>query len=609
VLLNQERDDLGSLSRRTAIISIMARLLSVNVGLPRDIEWKGRTVHTGIWKSPIAGRCRVGRLNLDGDGQGDLGGHGGEQRAVFVYQIESYRHWQEQLKRPDLGDVKSSGQFGENFTIEGLPDDVVCIGDRYLIGSALFEVTQPRVTCYRVGIRTNEPRMAALLTSSGRPGFYFRVLEEGEVGAGDQIVKTGEAKERMTVAEINALLYSPNHPRDLLERALRIEALSPGWRGSFQALLRSPTSGNAGLMPKAAAHPAAPGFQRLAVMSIDWESADVLSMTMQNRDGRPLPAALAGQYIVIRLQPAAGGATLFRSYSLSGPPSAERYRISVKIEPNGAAGTWLRDHLRLGDMLDISSPRGSFILQMGERPIVLLSAGIGATPVLAMLHVLAAAGSTQQVLWLHAARDREHHAFAGEVRRLMADLPHGRSYVCYSKPAAADKMGEDFDAAGHLSRSVFEGAGMPREPDVYLCGPTGFMADMRAALASFGVAPERIHIEIFNGGESMTPGVVGAPTRIPRVPENDADTGPLVSFARSGIAAHWKASAYQSILELAEACDVPVRWSCRTGVCHSCESGLVSGAVVYGPEPLDKPAEGNILVCCSQPARDVVIDL
>ncbi len=587
----------------------MARLLSVNVGLPRDIEWKGRTVHTAIWKNPVPGRCRVGRLNLEGDGQGDLAGHGGEQRAVFVYQIESYRYWQDQLKRSDLGEPKSYGQFGENFTIEGLPDDAVCIGDRYRIGSALFEVTQPRVTCYRVGIRMNEPRMAALLTSSGRPGFYFRVLEEGEVGTGDEIVKVGAAKEQMTVAEINALLYSPNHPHELLERALRIRALSPGWRGSFEALLRSSTSGNAGLVPEAAAHPAAPGFHRLVVASIDRESADVLSLTMKSPDGQPLPAAQPGQYVVLRLQPAAGGIAIFRSYSLSGPLSAESCRISVKIEPNGVAGTWLRDHVRVGEPLDVSSPRGSFILQIGERPVVLLSAGIGATPVLAMLHALAAARSTRQVLWLHAARDREHHPFAAEVRGLMPALPHGRSYVCYSRPASSDKLGEDFDAAGHLSRSVFEEVGIPREADVYLCGPAAFMADMKAALAGYGVPSERIHLEIFNGSESMTPGVVGAVTRNPHPPEGDANTGPLVSFARSGIAAHWKKSAYQSLLELAEACDVPVRWSCRTGVCHSCESGLVSGAVAYEPEPLDQPAEGNILVCCSQPIRDVVLDL
>jgi ferredoxin-NADP reductase/MOSC domain-containing protein YiiM len=583
----------------------MARLLSVNVGLPREIEWKGRTVRTAIWKNPVAGRCRVGRANLDGDGQGDLAGHGGEQRAVFVYQIESYHYWQEQLKRTEL----VHGQFGENFTIEGLPDDAVHIGDRYQIGSAIFEVTQPRVTCYRVGIRMNEPRMPALLTSSGRPGFYFRVLREGEVGAGDDILKVGEAKERMTVAEINALLYSSQHPRDMLERALLIDALSPGWRSSFEALLRSSVSGNAGLVPEAAAHPAAPGFRRLAVVAINWESADVLSLTMQSGDGQPLRAALPGQYVVLRLQRNRESQPLLRSYSLSGPVSTESYRISVKIEHNGAAGAWLRDNVKVRDNLEVSSPRGTFTLQPSDHPIVLLSAGIGATPVLAMLHSVAAARSTQDVLWLHAARDGRHHPFVAEVRRLMRALPRGRSYVCYSSPCSRDQLGEDFNAAGHISRSLFEEAGVRRDAEVYLCGPNRFMADMKSELKAFGVATERIRLEIFTGTESMTPGVVKAPAKIPHVPADDPIAGPLVSYARSGVAAHWKSSAYQSILELAEACDVPVRWSCRTGVCHSCESGLVSGEVVYGPEPLDKPADGNVLVCCSQPDGDVVIDL
>jgi len=587
----------------------MARLLSVNVGLPRDVAWKERTVHTGVWKNPVAGRCRVGRLNLEGDGQGDLAGHGGEHRAVFVYQIESYRYWQAQLKRNDF----VYGQFGENFTIEGLADDVVCIGDRFQVGTALFEVTQPRVTCYRVGIRMNEPRMAALLTSSGRPGFYFRVLQEGDVGAGDEIVKIGEAAERMTVTEINALLYLPPHPRDRLERALRIEALAHGWRGSFEALLQSEQNGaetgNAGLAPAAAAHPASSGFQSLVITSIDRESADVLSFGLQSADGRELPMALPGQYVVVRLQTTAGGPTLFRSYSLSGPLSTERYRISVKIEPDGVAGQYVREHLRVSDRLDVSSPRGSFVLQPGERPIVLLSAGIGATPVLAMLHALSAASSTRQVTWLHAARDGQHHPFAGEVRGLMSALTNGRSYVCYTRPDSSDKTGEDFNATGRFSRSVFDQLGLPRDADVYLCGPTQFMADMKELLTAFGVAPEHIYIEIFNGGESRTPGVVGTTARAPHPPSNEASSGPLLSFARSGISTHWDASRYGSILEMAEACDVPVRWACRTGVCHNCESGLVSGAVVYEPQPLDMPADGNLLVCCSQPAGDVVIDL
>src|SRR6202030_3525195 len=339
------------------------------------------------------------------------------------------------------------------------------------------------------------------------------------------------------------------------------------------------------------------------------ESADVLSLSMRHPDRQPLPPALPGQYVVLRLRRTGGGPPLFRSYSLSGPLSTERYRISVKIETNGAAGTYLREHVRVGDVLDVSSPRGSFILQSGERPVVLLSAGIGTTPVLAMPHALAAARSTRPVLWLHGARDRQHHPFAAEVSRLMLALAHGRSYVCYSMPGSRDKIGEDFDATGHLSRSAFDQVGVPPEADVYLCGPTRFMAEMKEALADLGVESERIHVEIFNGSESRTPGVVDAVTRAPHLPKDDANTGPLISFARSGIAAHWKASTYQSILELAEACDVPVRWSCRTGVCHSCESGLISGSVTYQPDPLDPPADGNALICCSRPQEDVVIDI
>ena len=322
----------------------------------------------------------------------------------------------------------------------------------------------------------------------------------------------------------------------------------------------------------------------------------------------PLQSGLPGQYVVVRLQPAAGDRPLYRSYSLSGPESTERYRVSVKIEPHGAAGTYIHERVRLGDTLDVSAPRGTFILQSGDRPIVLVSAGIGATPVLAMLHALAAARATRPVWWLHSARDGQHHPFASEVRGLILTLPHGHRYVCYSRPGSDDTT-TDFDATGHLSRTVFDAAGVPRDAEAYICGPTRFMEDMKAALATLGIAPDRMHVEIFNGSESMMPGVVGTAPRAPHLPVDDAETGPVVSFARSGIAAHWKASSYQSILELAEACDVPVRWSCRTGVCHNCESGLISGAVAYGPEPLDNPAEGNLLVCCSQPLRDIVIDL
>jgi MOSC domain-containing protein YiiM/ferredoxin-NADP reductase len=588
----------------------MTRLLSVNVGLPSDVEWRGKTVHTGIWKQPVQGRRRVGRLNVDGDGQGDRGGHGGEQRAVFVYQIESHRYWEERLGRRDF----ARGQFGENFTVEGLADDAVCIGDRYRIGSALFEVTQPRVTCYRVGIRMDEPRMAALLTSSGRPGFYLRVLEEGEVGAGDPIVTVARGPERMTITDVNALLYLSPHPREQLERVLRIPALSLGWRGSFEALLDTQTnhpgvSGNAGLMPAAAGRTAAPGFRPFRISRIDRECIDVISLTLQPSDGSRLTAALPGQFVVLRLHPAPDGPPLFRSYSLSGPVSEEQYRVSVKLEPNGAAGAYLNEKVRAGGLLDVSEPRGSFVLQPGDGPVVLVSAGIGATPVLAMLHALAATASPREVWWLHCARNRKSHPFVAESRRLLATLAHGRSHIRYSRPDAEDQQGRDYDTAGHLTTKVLVDLGVPLQGDFYLCGPPGFLADFRTGLAACGLAPNHIHAETFSGGPSLTPGLVGGPVRPPHRPAGTTGTGPLVSFARSGIQVRWRPATEQSLLELAEACDVPVRWSCRTGVCHNCESGLISGTVMYEPDPLDPPADGNLLICCSRPRDDLVIDL
>ena len=284
----------------------MARLLSVNVGLPRDIPWQGKTVHTGVWKTPVQGRRMARRLNIDGDGQGDLQGHGGEHRAVFVYQIDSYRYWQAQLGRNDF----AYGQFGENFTVDGLPDAEVCIGDRYRIGSALFEVTQPRVTCYRLGIRMNEPQMPALVVAHHRPGFYFRVLEEGEVEAGDEIVKVSAGPEHLTVAEIDALLVFARarqeragtgfaHPGVERRLALLVRNIA---RTGTQGRLRRPAI--PALAPAAGPAPAWAGFRPLRVADKRRESSNVTSLVLEPSDGRPLGAAMPGQFIVLRLKPA-----------------------------------------------------------------------------------------------------------------------------------------------------------------------------------------------------------------------------------------------------------------------------------------------------------------
>ena len=579
-------------------------LLSVNVGLPKDVPWQGRTVFTGVFKDPVAGPRRVRRLNLDGDGQGDPAGHGGEQRAVFVYQIDSYRYWERELGRSDF----VYGQFGENFTIEGLSDDEVCIGDRYQIGTAVFEVTQPRVTCYRVGIRMNDPRIPALLVSHRRPGFYFRVLREGEVQAGDEILKLASGPEQMTAAEVDGLLYLPGHPRQQLLRALRIPALSPGWQASFRALLEGESgSGNAGLATTSPP-PAWPGFRRLTVTGIERECDSVISIRLDDPDGAPLPPARPGQYLTLRIQPETEPRALLRNYSLSGPPDAGYYRIAVKREHAGVGSGYLHTRLRVGAQLEIAAPRGTFILDRTNAPVLLMSVGIGATPVLAMLHALATEHTEREIWWLHGARSSRDHSFAAEARALLASLPNVHTHVCYSRPGPDDLEGRDFDSAGRLTPALLVELAPPRDAEAYLCGPIPFMEDISAGLAAMGIDGSRIHTEPFGPAPGLTPGIAATPARTPHPPDGEPGNGPTIEFARSDLAIPWS-SDYASLLELAEACDVPVRWSCRTGVCHNCETTLIAGDLEYSPDPVEPPADGSALICCSQPRDDVVLDL
>jgi ferredoxin-NADP reductase/MOSC domain-containing protein YiiM len=528
---------------------------------------------------------------------------------VFVYQRESYAYWRDEIGLTGF----DHGAFGENFTVEDLPDNTVCIGDRYRIGGAVFEVTQPRVTCYRIGIRLNNPQMAALLVAHDRPGFYLRVVEEGEVEAGDTIVRLMQGPEAMTVSEVNALLYKPGHPPNLLEKALRIPALSPGWRSSFIALLDSTqttggTRGNPGLAPPAGPSPAWPGFRPLRVVDKKLESGSVTSLTLESSDGRPLAAGLPGQFVVLRLRPNSDASPLLRSYSLSGVPSDAHYRVSIKCNPNGVAGAYVRDGVQSGDILDVTAPRGNFILKPGHEPVALVSAGIGVTPLLAMLHSLAVARSTREVWWIYGTRNAGEHVFAEEVRSALTCLPRSHCNIRYSAPGPNDRQGIDFDGAGRMNASALEELGIPKDAEFYLCGPSEWTSDLMVGLAKCGLDRNRFHTELFAGAPALTPGIAEHRAKLPHPPSVASQTGPTVSFSRSGLTVRW-GSRFESILELAEACDVPVRWSCRTGVCHNCETALIEGNVSYRPDPVEPPGKGNILICCSQPDGDIALDL
>jgi ferredoxin-NADP reductase/MOSC domain-containing protein YiiM len=585
----------------------MTRVVSVNVGMPRDVAWRGKSVRTAIWKRPVEGRVFAGHLNLAGDSQADLAAHGGEQRAVMVYQLDSYRYWSDFLRRSDF----EPGQFGENLTVEGMADSDVCIGDRYRIGGAIFEVTQPRVTCYRLGIRMSNERMPALVVAHRRPGFYLRVLQQGEIGAGDAIEKMADGPERMTVAEIDQLLYSADHPVDALRRAVRISALSPGWQGSMNSLLDAELAGrrdgNAGLSAAPAAAPSWTGLRRLQIVASKRESDDVRSFDLAAEDGSGLPDALPGQHLVVRLQPRADSAPVMRNYSLCGPPGVGTYRIAVKREHDGIASGYLHERAKVGDVLEVSAPRGSFVLEPKTSPVVLMSAGVGITPLLAMLQTLVEAeqASPREVWWIHSARDGAHHPFADDVRRLIAGLDKIRSFVFYTRPTPGDRPGSRYDAAGRIDLALLQKAGLPLSGTFYLCGPAGFMGAMTSSLTEQGVPAARIRTELF--GPAAAPSG-GAALPAPHPPSGEPGSGPVVTFVRSGLAVPWD-GRFGSLLELAEACDVPVRWSCRSGVCHSCECGIVDGELLYSPDPIDPPRDGLALICCSTPRTSLDLDL
>ncbi len=590
-------------SKATEGGSAPATLVSVNVGMPKDVPWQGNTVHTGVFKYPAAGPQLVRRLNIDGDGQGDLAGHGGEQRAVLVYQLASYQHWQRHFGWGNF----SYGQFGENLTVDGMTDDQVCIGDRYRIGEAEFEVSQPRVTCYRVGMRLGQPELPALLVSHHRPGFYMRVIKEGHIQAGDAIVKTSSGPEALSVADTDALLYLPHRDLGKLRAALRIPALSPGWQGSFRELVAAAEGdGTVGTSPRGG-QPAWPAFRELRVSDVVRESDGVSSIYLASADGTALPAARAGQYLALRIKDQ-GPQALVRSYSLSSAPDAGNYRISVKQEPDGVVSSYLNRDLHPGAILDVAAPRGDFLLDDGDGPILLVSAGIGVTPVLSMLHQLSAARSDRDICWLYGARGPREHPFAAEAHDLLAALPHSREHVFYSAATAVERH-RAHARSGRITQDALARLDIPAGASAYICGPASFMADMRDSLTALGVAPSAIHTELFGALPAVNPGLTGQSLRPPHQPAAPPGTGPLVTFARSGIATPFATIGRGSVLDLADACDVPTRWSCRTGVCHTCITPLLSGDITYSPDPLEPPDDAQVLICCARPATDIVLDM
>ena len=579
----------------------LMKLLSVNVSLPREVTVKGATVRTGIFKEPVNRRVQVKTLNLDGDGQADLIGHGGEMRAALVYSFENFAHWATELRRTDL----RFGQFGENFTVEGMPDDEIHVGDRFRIGTAVFEVTQPRVPCYKLGIKMRIEGFYNMLLKHGRPGFYFRVLEEGEVGRGDVIHRLSAHPVAMTVRQMSNLLYFEKDDLDGARRALKIEAISPGWRQSFETRLAQAKLAGAAREP----------LRSLVVDRKVRESENVTSFYLVPADGRPLAPFLPGQFLPLKLDIPGQYQPVLRTYSLSGSPSVNHYRLTIKREtaprerPDaypGVASNFFHDQVEVGSTVLAQSPRGRFLLDPGrERPVVLLSGGIGVTPLISMLSAIVESGSRCQTWFIYGARNRREHAMGELVRQLADTRDHVRTHIRYSNPASEDTAGYDYNDEGHVDIELLTHLLPDKKFDFYLCGPTPFMKSLFDGLVDWGIPADRIHYEFFGPASALTGRArVSTAKRVAGAVECCGETE--VIFAKAGVTANWNAS-FESLLDLAEANGLSPDYSCRSGVCQTCACPLQEGEAEYVLEPLELPDPGSVLICCSKPRTDRVV--
>ncbi len=579
------------------------RLKSVNVSMPKDIVHNGKTVTTGIFKEPVEGRRMLRRLNLDGDGQADLWGHGGAFRAVYVYSFENYAYWAGELGRDDF----NPGQFGENFTVEGMLEDEIRVGDRFQIGGALLEVSQPRVPCYKLAIKMGIEGFQNQFMASGRMGFYFRVLEEGEVGAGDAIDLVQRNPQALTVRDVNELLYFDKKNLKGTAEAFEIPALSHGWKGSFEERLAT-----------TAAAKAAEGYRTFVVDRKEPESETITSFYLTPEDGALLPDFLPGQFLTFELAIPGQAKPVLRTYSLSDAPRADYYRVSIKREaapadrpdlPAGLSSSFFHDRIEVGSKLRLRPPRGKFHLDpASERAVVLLSAGVGLTPMVAMLNTIVQSDSGRPVWFIHGSRDGQEHAMADHVRAMVEANDNVRSHIRYSQPRPGDLEGGDCDSQGRVDIALLKQVLGFDDYDFYLCGPTPFMRSLYCGLLSLGIAEARIHYEFFGPASALKE--ASGPAGAAKAPSEATELagGIQVSFARSGLAADWDPSL-DSILDLAESQGLNPDYSCRSGICGTCVCKLLEGEVEYFEEPLDEPGPGDVLICCSRPKTSLVIEL
>ncbi len=567
---------------------------AINLALPQEVDNKGTPVATGIFKQTTSGPVRLRALNLEGDGQADLLGHGGAFRAVYVYPQAHYAYWAGELSRDDF----APGQFGENLTVQGIDEQSVFVGDVFEVGDALVEVSQPRIPCYKLALKMGIDGFESEFLRSGRIGFYLRVLRGGTLKAGDRLKLVARDPAGMSVRAISDLLFFETDDLDATRQALSIRALAHGWKGSFEQRLLA-----------AQREAAASALRPLVVKRKVAESAAITSFYLEPADGEPLASFLPGQFLTLELPLPDHDEALVRTYSLSDAPGRPWYRISVKREapsgaPPGEGSGYLHDQVAEGDTIRVGAPRGKFVLaDLGaERPLVLLSAGVGITPLLSMLNAVVESGATRAVWFVHGARNGREQAFGEHLRAVALAHENVTLHVAYSAPRQEDVQGTHYDSVGRVDVPLLKRLLPFDDYEFYMVGPTGFMRSLYTDLTAMGIPSSRVHYEFFGAAESFSAASQVSPGGTEAVP------GVSVSFRKSEVTGNWQGQG--SLLDLAEAQGLHPPYSCRSGICQTCRCRLLAGEVAYQEQPLTPLPAGEVLVCIAEPVGDgVVLDL
>jgi ferredoxin-NADP reductase/MOSC domain-containing protein YiiM len=576
------------------------KIISVNLGLPRTVQWKGKPVSTGIFKTPVSDRIKVRFLNLDGDRQADLSVHGDQDKAIYAYPAEHYVHWHREF--PDM--ALPWGMFGENLTTEGLLEDTVQVGDRFRVGSAEVVVTQPRMPCFKLSLKFGRDDIVKRFLASGHTGFYFRVVTEGEVRAGDPLVLVEPAANSVTVSEVTRLYVRDKNDLNGLRRIAAVASLPDDWRDYFKEQIERVATP---VHPRPRQISPWAGFRSFTLREKVRESDNVSSFYLVPEDGQPLPPYLPGQYLTVRTHIPGVDRPVVRSYSLSDAATTDHYRLTIKRiqrradEPGPAFGlvsTYFHDQLAIGDRIEVKAPAGAFTVDVKQhdQPVILIGGGIGITPLLSVLNSIVAAQSPRETWLLYGVRDHREHIMRVHLETIARAHPNVHLHTFYSRPIRAiDGLGIH---VGRIDLGTLQRLMSSQAYDFYVCGPPAMMDLVTRGLETWGVPADRVHMEAFG------PATIKQAVRGPVV---QPDCGIDVTFARSGVTTLWS-RCETPLLELAEKHSVAIDFGCRAGSCGTCVTRVLSGAVRYLHQPNAPLQADESLPCIAVPAEPLVLD-